>query len=203
MKYLVLSPRVKENKFKKIEFIIDEELLSFIKKLNFNLYIAKDFKKENFKFLKNSSGLILSGGGDIWNISKKKIDKLRDNKEKKLYEFFLTNNKPIFGICRGFQLIANYNGIDLKKKIGHVRKSHKLLVKKSKYIKAKKIFVNSYHNYIINTVPKNFMNVGCAKDGSIEIMEHKTKKILCTMFHPERNMKSKNYIIKTIKNFFK
>lgn len=176
MKYLVLSPKIKKNKFNKIEFIIDEEILSFIYKLNFNFYIIKNFNKKNLNFLKKSSGLILSGGGDIGTISKLKIDIIRDNIEKKLYKFFLKNNKPILGICRGFQFIANQNKIHLKKQGGHVKKFHKLQLAKNQFIKKKIIFVNSYHNYIVKTAPKNFVNISSTKDGSIEIMAHKKKK---------------------------
>lgn len=203
MKYIVLSPKIKKNKFNKIEFIIDEEILSFIYKLNFNFYVVKTFNKKNLNFLKKSSGLILSGGGDIGTISNKKIDLIRDNIEKKLYKFFLKTNKPILGICRGFQFIANQNNINLEKQVGHVRKFHKLKLAKNQFIKKKIIFVNSYHNYIIRTVPKNFMNISSTKDGSIEIMAHKKKRILCLMFHPERNMRSKNYMLNVIKSFFK
>ena len=41
-----------------------------------------------------------------------------------------------------------------------------------------------------------------SSDGSIEIAEHKNKKILCLMFHPERSMVSKKIILKYLKNFF-
>ena len=42
-----------------------------------------------------------------------------------------------------------------------------------------------------------------SKDESIEIAEHKSKKILCLMFHPERNMKSDKLLVEAIRIFFK
>ena len=111
-------------------------------------------------------------------------------------------NKPILAICRGFQLIADIHGIKLEKINNHVRKFHSLKIGKSKFIKDKTLKVNSYHNYCIKNLPKSFVKVSNTKDGSIEIAEHKSKKILCLMFHPERKMKSKKKILKSIKNFF-
>ena len=64
------------------------------------------------------------------------------------------------------------HGIKLKKTNNHVRKFHTLKVDKSKFIKKKTLKVNSYHNYLIRNLPKNFKNVSTTKDGSIEIAEH-------------------------------
>ena len=85
----------------------------------------------------------------------------------------------------------------------HVGKYHQLNLKKSRFIKHSKLTVNSYHNYAIKELPKNYINIAKTKDGSIEIAEHKSKKILCLMFHPERNMKSDKLIVEAIQNFFK
>jgi putative glutamine amidotransferase len=57
-------------------------------------------------------GLLLSGGGDIDpiyygadNVASYWPDPKRDEIERCLYWAFVERNKPIFGICRGFQLI--------------------------------------------------------------------------------------------------
>ena len=83
-----------------------------------------------------------------------------------------------------------------------LQKFHSLKIGRSKYIKDKSLKVNSYHNYCIKDLPKNFIKVSNTKDGSIEIAEHKSKKILCLMFHPERPMGSKKLILKSLKKFF-
>ena len=106
-------------------------------------------------------------------------------------------------ICRGFQLIADLNKIKLFKVDGHVRTTHSLFVRKNSFITQKSLTVNSFHNYILKEIPKNYLIISNTRDGSIEIAVHKFKKILCLMFHPERNMKSKKMIFKSIKKFFK
>ena len=203
MKLITLSSKIIIDKHQKINFQIDQDLNNFFKELGFG-YIPIVLKKNNvdFEVLKKTSGLILAGGGDLYRYKKNKVNKIRDNYERKLFKYFYKKNKPILAICRGFQLIVDIYGIKLKKINNHVKKFHTLKIGKSKFIKNKKLKVNSYHNYCIKSLPKNFIKVSNTKDGSIEIAEHKTKKILCLMFHPERKMKSKKDIIKSIKNFF-
>ena len=150
-----------------------------------------------------ADGLILLGGGDLYKLNKKKEYKLRDNIEKNLFKQFFNSNKPIIAICRGFQLIMDIYGIPMIRKGGHIRKNHRLSIKKSRFIKFKNLTVNSFHKYVIEKVPNNFKTVSEFKDGSIEIAEHKKKRILCLMFHPERKMKSKKNIMISLKNFIK
>ena len=204
MKTITISPKIIIDKYNKINFVIDEDLSKFINDLNLKIFpISFKNKKINFKSLNKSNGLILAGGGDIYKYNKIHINKVRDEYEKKLFNFFFKRNKPILLICRGFQLIAHLYGIRLIKIKNHVKKFHSLNVTGSKYLKNSKIKVNSYHNFSINHLPKDFKIISLTKDNSIEIAEHKSKKVLCLMFHPERKMPSQEKILKSIKNFFK
>jgi gamma-glutamyl-gamma-aminobutyrate hydrolase PuuD len=204
MKSITLSSKIIIDKYRKINFQIDQDLNIFLKKLNFSL-TPITFKKNkiDFKNLKNSNGLILAGGGDLHKYKANKVNKIRDNYEKKLFRYYYKKDKPILAICRGFQLIVDIYGIKLERIDNHVKKIHSLKIGRSKFIKDKILKVNSYHNYCIKDLPKNFIKVSNTKDGSIEIAEHKSKKILCLMFHPERVMKSQKLVLKSLKNFFK
>ena len=203
MKSIVLSSRIKLDKYNKINFLIDEDLANFINHLNVNIFfISFKKKKINFKNLDSAKGLILAGGGDIYEYKKTKENKIRDNYEKDLFNYFSEKNKPILLICRGFQLLAKLNNIKLTKIKNHVRKSHLLKLNKSKYVHCPALNVNSYHQYMVDRLPNDYTNIANTKDGSIEIAEHKNKKILCLMFHPERSMVSKNLILKYLKSFF-
>ncbi len=204
MKTLVLSPKISIDKHKKINFHIDQDLSNFLSHLKVKILpVVLKKNKLDLNSVKYADGLILAGGGDISKKQKTKVNQLRDSYEKKLFNHFQKKNKPILGICRGFQLIADLYKIKLFKVRGHVKKSHRLIIKKNKYILCKNLIVNSFHNYSLRDLPKNFLNVSSTNDGSIEIASHKSKKILCLMFHPERSMKSKNLILESIKKFFK
>lgn len=204
MKTIILSTRIIIDQYKKISFQIDEDLSNFINYLNLQ-FLPIGLKKNKLMLdnIKKADGLILAGGGDLFKHHKDKSNLIRDNYEKKLFNYFLKKNKPILTICRGFQLIAQLNKIKLHKINHHVKKNHLLYLKKSKYINYKSLTVNSYHNYCVKELPNEYINISNTKDGSIEIAEHKYKKILCLMFHPERPMKSQQQILKSIKKFFK
>lgn len=204
MKSIVLSSRIKLDKYKKINFVIDEDLTNFVNQLKLNILPISFNKinKINFKNLKSAQGLILSGGGDIYEYKKNKINKIRDDYEKDLFNYFLEKEKPILLICRGFQLLAKLNNIKLLKIKNHVRKFHLLKLNKSKFLNCSILNVNSYHQYILDKLPDDYVNIANTNDGSIEIAEHKKKKVLCLMFHPERPMVSKNIILKYLKKFF-
>ena len=204
MKTIILSTRIIVDQYKKISFQIDEDLSNFISYLNLQ-FLPIGLKKNKLMLnnIKKADGLILAGGGDLFKHHKNKPNLIRDNYEKKLFNYFLKKNKPILTICRGFQLMAQLNKIKLYKINHHVKKNHLLHLKKSKYINYKSLTVNSYHNYCVKELPNEYINISNTKDGSIEIAEHKYKKILCLMFHPERPMKSQQQILKSIKKFFK
>ena len=184
MKSIILSSKLIIDKYGKVNFLTDEDLSNYINKLGLNILPLSIKKNQiNTENLRLAKGLILSGGGDIYKYKKNKINKLRDSIEIKLFNYFFKKNLPILLICRGFQLMIDMHQIKL--------------------FKQTKLSVNSYHNYSIKKLPVNYINVASTKDGSIEIAEHKSKKILGLMFHPERNMKSKELVLKSIKNFFK
>jgi gamma-glutamyl-gamma-aminobutyrate hydrolase PuuD len=145
MKTIVLSSKISIDKYQKLNFQIDQDLCNFLRKLNFCI-IPIAFKKKNidFKNLENSNGLILAGGGDLYKYKKNKVNKIRDNYEKKLFEYYFRKNKPILAICRGFQLIADIYGIKLKKLKIMLENFTLLKINKSRFINDKKIIVNSF-----------------------------------------------------------
>ena len=120
------------------------------------------------------NGIVLSGGEDIG------IFKLRDFSENFLIKYSIKKKIPLFGICRGMQII----GLFFKSKIirvkNHVQKFHVV------YSKKNRITVNSFHNFSLKNCPKNFNIEYKALDGNIESIESKQKKIYACMWHPER-----------------
>ena len=93
-------------------------------------------------------------------------------------------------------------GANIKKIKNHVRVNHKInIIKKNKFINFKSLNTNSYHNFGISNLPKEFEISGTTKDGCIEISINNNKRLLCFMFHPERKNKSRLLIKKTIVNF--
>lgn len=170
----------------------------------------------NFDNDPNISGIIISGGNDIF-IKKERFKSnknyesyLRDNFETNLINYALDNNIPLLAICRGCQLLAYKNGFNILNNKNHSGTHHKLItINHSKYLnRYLKEFdgkVNSYHNQSIENLNNSEnINVICkSEDNFVEALEYKNNKVLGIMWHPERNT-SKNHThdIDLIGDFF-
>lgn len=204
MKNILICPRLSKS-INGIVFNYDQKWFDFFYNKNVNL-IPLGFKKFNEEKILNlnPNGVILPGGNDLYKKKKININFERDNFENKLVNTCINHKIPIIGVCKGFQLITNYFNGKIVKCNRHVRTYHDLKINlKSKFIKFKKLNVNSFHNYGIESINYNFEIISKSKDGLIEIAEHKNKKILCMMFHPERSSRSQLQLKEIIYDFFK
>lgn len=140
------------------------------------------------KFLKNVEiqGLIISGGDNLGDYPQ------RDLTEKSLIEYGIKNKIPVFGVCRGMQIINDYfrgNVIKTNTK-NHVNTFHNVDIVNSTHqlFDSNSIEVNSFHNNIINLdlIGKNLNPFAIAEDKTIEGFYHKTLPIVGVMWHPER-----------------
>lgn len=156
-----------------------------------------------FKTL-NIEGLFLSGGNDLNSCNSNFLSKKRDKFEIKLISYCIENNLPIFGTCRGMQIIAQYFGSSFKKVKNQIDIKHKLNLKEdSSYVNLNNLKkVNSFHNFAIDTLAKDLKVLATNKEGLIKAVEHKKHKIFAQMWHSERNKPFKKEEITVIKDFF-
>ena len=143
-----------------------------LKKFFSNLKVEVDIiSYENFKEeLIEPYDLIILSGGPI-NISGK-----NDLFEEK--KFLKTTNKPILGICLGFQIISIIYGAKLKKL------SKKIYGPENIKIWGSDFEVFQSHTYYIDSISNEFRVL--SKNGKIiEIIEHKNKPIFALQSHPE------------------
>ena len=153
------------------------------------------------EFLENLDldGLILSGGDNIGD------DQKRDQTENKIINFGLSNKLPIFGVCRGMQMLnVFFNGtIDESSNPNHVRNTHSLEINNQKFsdFLNNTIEVNSFHNNVINKsdLGKDLVPFAMSSiDQTVEGFVHKNYPIDGDMWHPERlkNTQSKEILRK-------
>ena len=139
----------------------------------------KSFNKK--KKLDNTvKGIILSGG------PKSTLNKFAPKLDKTL----INKNVPILGICYGHQLISNFFGgktsYSKKKEFGSAIIFEKRNSKITKgFFKNKKNIVWMSHSDYVQTKPKNFNVIASSANSKFAILEHKSKKIYTTQFHPE------------------
>ena len=129
-----------------------------------------DFTKEDY------DGLVISNGPGDPTFCKDTISNIKK----------VTNDeKPIFGICMGNQLLSMASGGEIYKlKYGH--RSHNQPVKQ---IGSNKCFITSQnHGFAVDDTHLDegwepyFVNLN---DGTSEGIKHKTKPFFSTQFHPE------------------
>ncbi|MCC6866740.1 MAG: gamma-glutamyl-gamma-aminobutyrate hydrolase family protein [Ignavibacteria bacterium] len=195
-------------------------------------YIILDWNKNNFDDIKKCSSLILTGGADIfpefyndWEDGKNREDYIpeRDGFEFKLFDYALTNNYPILGICRGLQLIncklngSLINDIQTIRKTNHRKISdtedrmHDVSIKNDtllyEILGVDKGIINSSHHQAIDRVGEGLMVSAKSSDGIIEGIEWEEKNgkpfLLAVQWHPERMNDKTSVFSKNIINRFR
>jgi putative glutamine amidotransferase len=154
----------------------------------------------------NISGLIITGGGDLYSQSKDELSLRRDNYEKECIKYAIKNSIPVIGICRGMQLIAEYFDSTLKKVENHVGVRHGFKTKKNSrfsHIFDKINNVNSFHESSIDVIGSELEVVGFSpNDNIVEAISHKKHSIIGQMWHPERENPFDENQSKVISSFF-
>ncbi|WP_295156723.1 gamma-glutamyl-gamma-aminobutyrate hydrolase family protein [uncultured Brachyspira sp.] len=180
------------------------------------------------KMTENIDGIIMTGGADIhpFRFNEEPIEKIgnilteRDEFDFKLMKYAVEMNKPIFGICRGIQVINVYFGGTLIQDIPSQRNTNILHSQTAEYyapthkiqtVKDSIIYdmldeiseVNSFHHQAVDKLAKDFKVTAAAKDGIVEAIEYKKKDsfILGVQWHPEL-MSAKNIKMQNIFDMF-
>lgn len=149
-------------------------------------------------------GLILAGGGDMEpslfgqeNRGSDNIDPARDRAELALLDAFAAAGKPIFGICRGHQVVNVWAGGGLCQDLGTKNaihrwedrdKVHRICTEPGvlRNLYGTSFCVNSAHHQSVEPIGRDLRVTALSPDGVVEAMEHRTLPILTTQFHPER-----------------
>ena len=177
---------------------LSQEWVPLLEKLSFqpvllpnNLSNIPDFITEM-----DIDSIILSGGDDMGK------HPLRDKTEKQIIEFAIKSRIPIFGVCRGMQILNNYfNGSLNHNSRNHVGTRHLLNLMNKKFVEnlgMDSIDVNSFHNNIINEKDLgNNLNAFAIfeEDKTIEGFFHNDLPIVGVMWHPERDSNPVNEVL--------
>lgn len=196
-----------------LEDTIEHAYLDYFQNLGFYpILISNRVDFSNLFYNISFSGVVFTGGLDISSNNlpiKDEIANLRDSFEYQLLSYSIQNNIPVFGICRGLQIINSYFGGSISRNIaGHVIKEHPIIFEAdygSVFKMNQSIIVNSFHNHgLFKQDLSSELNVlcSCASDNLVEGIFHSKIPILAIQWHPERQEKENNLINQMIKNFF-
>lgn len=143
-------------------------------------------------------GLLLSGGGDIEaslfgqaeHPEAGKPDLARDHEELALLDAFCACGKPVFGICRGMQVLNVYFGGDLIQHMtGHDGTPHTITAVPGSRMHAlcgASFTANSFHHQAVDRLGDGLLGTAYAEDGTVEAIAHETLPVYGVQWHPER-----------------
>ena len=168
-------------------------------------------KEEAEKAAQEFDGLLITGGADVdtslYDGGKTEEDANNahfDRNDLYLYHAFRKAGKPIFGICRGIQIIGVAEGVKLIHDIpsefniehnqmnlpdkGRYDTLHNVVFQKGTQlydIFGEQHAVNSFHHQALRSLPKGFtLSAVSKKDGIIEAIDK--ENVLAVQWHPER-----------------
>lgn len=166
-------------------------------------------------------GLLLTGGGDIhpdnfgaeWHPTLQYVSEARDALEIPLCRKAIAKDLPVFGICRGIQIMSVAMGGSLyqdipsefpkvassQAKVEGVDSQHAIEIEPgsrlSQIIGKHTDFVNSAHHQAVKEKGKGFKVTARTKEGIIEAMEHRSKRfVLGVQYHPERMIETDGFL---------
>jgi len=150
-------------------------------------------------------GLLLPGGDDVAphfynreNMGSVGIDEQLDLLQFNSIERFLREGKPIFGICRGAQVINVFFGGTLIQHIANAERHmhtpqgdnvHLSTALEGSFVYnlyGEKFAVNSSHHQAAEKLAPRFKAVQFSDDGIVEALEDPKIKIYGVQWHPER-----------------
>lgn len=154
-----------------------------------------------------ADGLLLSGGKDVEPklYGQEKMfdfvitDPQRDDLEYKIIKAFVDRRKPIWGICRGIQILNVYFGGTLTQDIptqlgGDHSKGvcHQVTLKKDSILGnlyGESMEVNSYHHQALDKLGEGLQAIAWGESNGhtfTEAVQHETLPIWSVQWHPER-----------------
>ncbi|MDE5825228.1 MAG: gamma-glutamyl-gamma-aminobutyrate hydrolase family protein [Lachnospiraceae bacterium] len=142
----------------------------------------------------NPVGILLTGGNSLEKYGGDAPE--RDRTDHQLIDIALCKNIPLYGFCRGMQSVLDYFGCSLGNVTGHVAVRHMI-----EGIWGKQE-VNSYHNQACRELKKPLQVMAQSEDGVIEAAAYPEKKIIVTMWHPERETPFQEMDIARLRNLY-
>lgn len=180
-------------------FGVNTDYLSLVEEAGHTPVILTPISYGEFVETYKIDGLLLPGGADIDSSKYQTSPSFMAQRPNAFLEYFdnailprYIRDVPVFGICRGLQLINVYFGGTLKKDLIYHPYSinHTDLVHDFNYTHANgkryKAKVNSFHHQAVKTLGKDLVALGMSSDNEVEAIAHTKLPIRAVQWHPER-----------------
>ncbi len=164
-------------------------------------------EKSAEEYAEMADGLLLSGGKDVQpGLYGQELkydfvltDEVRDSLEWKILKAFVDKKKPVFGICRGIQVMNAFFGgtlyQDIPNQLGGEHSkgvNHELEIKKESILGrlfGDSLTINSYHHQGLDKLGEGLVATAWSDAGGhklVEAVEHDKLPAWSVQWHPER-----------------
>ncbi|VAW38328.1 Glutamine amidotransferase, class I [hydrothermal vent metagenome] len=194
---------------------IENDMATYISKKGILPVLIPDVSSDiKLDILKEMDGFVLTGGSDVapQSYGEKPIgkwlgDAVRDKYELDILDFAIKTNKPVLGICRGFQLMniyfggtlyqdtctqnlaaENHRSAELYDAIKHPISFVDNTYLAKLYASHKDPYVNTVHHQAIKKLGNNLQVFATSNDGLIESFGYTKQaegKVMGVQWHPE------------------
>ncbi|MFT6071328.1 MAG: putative glutamine amidotransferase [Bacteriovoracaceae bacterium] len=193
---------------------MENDMVRYLAREGVMPYLLPDLEDKLLKpYLEEADGFVIQGGVDLspesynepyLNKERWPGDKYRDDFELKVIDYAFKAGKPIYGICRGFQVLNAYFGgtlhqdiqTELETKIAHRdpdlydKVNHKITLDKEgllkKLYKKDVLNVNSVHHQAVKKLGKNLQIDAKSQDEIIEAFHFNgDQTVIGVQWHPE------------------
>ncbi|MCH7802248.1 MAG: gamma-glutamyl-gamma-aminobutyrate hydrolase family protein [Chloroflexi bacterium] len=150
-------------------------------------------------------GVILTGGNDLGDTASDDAAPERDGFEHRLLDVCAERELPVFGVCRGVQMMNAHYGGTLSAVDRHVARRHDVrLADDFTPGGPSSLDVNSFHDFGItkSDLSKDLSAAGWAEDDTIEAVSHKSLPQTGIMWHPERETPFSQHDMQMIRSAF-
>ena len=144
-------------------------------------------------------GMLISGGNDLEVLGEGDISPERDALERAILDIAEEHDFPVFGLCRGLQVMAHHHGARIVPVKDHAGRRHPL-----RGGRFQEDVVNSFHNYGCRPegLPQRLRVLALSEDGVVEALGVSGLAQMAIMWHPEREEEFRPGDIALIKDFF-
>lgn len=156
--------------------IYTKNLTDFLTKQNI-LFETQTPHLLDLSSLGNYDSFILSG--------RRKNDKKTNKINSRIIAYSIKNNIKLLGICYGAEILALTLGGTIRKAPLTQKGIEKIKIIKDNLISSNHLEVFESHGFEISKLPEALIPLAESKNCRYEIIQHKTKPIFGTQFHPE------------------
>ena len=185
---------------------------------------------KNISRVSEMDGLLLTGGGDVhprfyemeqYLPKARGVDEQRDAFELEVIDKALGADIPVFGICRGMQVMNVYlegglfsdledEGFDTHTGRKNSETTHSITIHPHSLLKEiaqkSEVTVNSSHHQAVKNLGRGLVTTAISSDGVIEAAEWAMKEgmpfLMLVQWHPERMIKVEDDLSKNLATMF-